>query len=107
MATTTLAAPPDAEQPDAPKRSLGSLARRAAGFNWLGGLAGWIWLAIVIVPIYWIVITSLKTQSNYFASNPLVPPKDPTLDNFRMVLDNDFSHYFINSVIVVLGADIP
>jgi len=105
--TTTLEAPPDAASPQAPKRSLGSLARRLAHFNWLGGLAGWIWLGIVMIPIYWIVITSLKTQNNYFASNPLVPSKDPTLDNFRLVLDNDFAHYFTNSVIVTLGATLP
>ena len=23
--------------------------------NWLGGAAGWLWLVVVIVPIYWIV----------------------------------------------------
>ena len=39
--------------------------------NWLGGLAGWLWLAIVLVPIYWIVITSFKTQSDYFSDEPV------------------------------------
>ena len=39
-----------------------------------------------MMPIYWIVITSLKTQTNYFASNPLVPTSQPTLDNFRLVI---------------------
>lgn len=75
--------------------------------NWLGGLTGWIWLAIVIIPIYWIVITSLKTQSNYFAANPLKPPTSPTLANYRLVLDNDFGQYLLNSVIVAVGAVVP
>src|SRR5690606_935223 len=26
--------------------------------NWIGGTISWIWLAIVIVPIYWVVVTS-------------------------------------------------
>jgi raffinose/stachyose/melibiose transport system permease protein len=76
-------------------------ARRA---NWLGGAAGWLWLLIVLMPIYWIVITSFKTQSNYFLTNPLAPPSAPTLDNYRFVIEADFVRYFINSVIVTLGA---
>jgi raffinose/stachyose/melibiose transport system permease protein len=41
-----------------------SLGRRLRGYNWFGGTFGWIWLVIVMVPIYWIVITSFKEQSN-------------------------------------------
>ena len=40
--------------------------------NWVGALIAFLWLAVVLVPIYWIVITSLKSQSNYFATNPLL-----------------------------------
>jgi raffinose/stachyose/melibiose transport system permease protein len=107
MATSTLEAPPESTRPSAPHRSAGSLARRVLHLNWIGGLAGWIWLFIVMVPIYWIVITSLKTENNYFASNPLAPPGDPTLDNFRLVIHSDFIHYFVNSTIVTLGAVVP
>ena len=75
--------------------------------NWLGGLAGWIWLAIVMVPIYWIVITSFKTQANYFGTNPLAPPTSPTMENYKLVVQSDFPRYFLNSIIVTLGAIIP
>ena len=81
--------------------------RRLARFNWLGGVAAWIWFVIVMLPIYWIVITSLKTQDNYFATNPLVPPSNPTLENYRLVLRSDFVRYFVNSVIVTVGAVVP
>jgi raffinose/stachyose/melibiose transport system permease protein len=84
-----------------PRSSRGSRLRR---LNWLGGTAGWLWLFIVMVPIYWIVITSFKTQSTYFAQNPLAPPTDPTLANYRLVIASDFARYFVNSVIVTLGA---
>lgn len=73
-------------------------------YNWLGGLAGWLWLLVVLLPIYWIVITSFKMQSDYYATNPLAPPTDPTLDNYRFVLESDFARYFVNSVIVTVGA---
>jgi raffinose/stachyose/melibiose transport system permease protein len=84
-----------------------SLARRSLQFNWLGGTAAWIWFFIMIVPIYWIVITSLKTQDTYFATNPLVPPSSPTLENYRLVIHSDFPRYFLNSVIVTVGAVVP
>jgi raffinose/stachyose/melibiose transport system permease protein len=86
------------------RRSRGRGARRP---NWLGGAAGWLWLLIVIVPIYWIVITSFKTQSNYFQTNPFAPPTEPTLENYQLVIENDFVRYFVNSAIVTLGAVVP
>ncbi|GLW34186.1 carbohydrate ABC transporter permease [Actinoplanes regularis] len=75
-------------------------------YNFLGGLTGWIWLVVVLVPIYWIVITSFKLQADYYATNPLVP-SSPTLENYRFVLENHFVRYFFNSVIVTLGAVVP
>jgi raffinose/stachyose/melibiose transport system permease protein len=103
MATTVRAGARQAAG-DQKRRRRGRGARRA---NWLGGAAGWLWLLIVIVPIYWIVITSFKTQSNYFVTNPFAPPTAPTLDNYRLVIEADFARYFINSVIITLGAVVP
>jgi len=104
----TIATPPTrgtrettAEAPHRPVRHPFSRA------NWLGGVAGWGWLAVVMLPIYWIVITSFKTQSNYFSTNPLVPSSEPTLAAYKLVLDNDFIRYFGNSVIVTVGAVVP
>jgi len=81
--------------------------RRIRQHNWLGGSAGWLWLVVVLLPIYWIVITSFKTQSNYFTMNPLAPPSHPTLENYRLVVQSDFPRYFANSVIVTVGAVVP
>jgi raffinose/stachyose/melibiose transport system permease protein len=75
--------------------------------NWLGGAFSWLWLLVVLVPIYWIVITSFKQQSDYFVTNPFAPPANPTLDNYQLVIASSFPRYFINSVIVALGADVP
>ncbi|MEU4562636.1 carbohydrate ABC transporter permease [Actinoplanes sp. NPDC023936] len=95
------------------KRNIAETQRPAPGkkrgvslrhYNFLGGLAGWLWLIVVLLPIYWIVITSFKLQSDYYATNPLVPPSNPTLENYRFVLENDFVRYFMNSVIVTVGA---
>jgi raffinose/stachyose/melibiose transport system permease protein len=82
-------------------------ASRFRKLNVVGGLSGWIWLAIIIIPIYYIFITSLKSQAGYFSQSPLAPPASPTLENYRMVLEADFARYFLNSTIITLGAVIP
>jgi raffinose/stachyose/melibiose transport system permease protein len=104
--TATTGTGQQAEAPPKERR----LARGRGGSgrrNWLGGAAGWLWLVIVILPIYWIVITSFKSQATYFLQNPFAPPTDPTLENYRLVIQSDFIHYFVNSVIVTLGAVVP
>ncbi|MGT2463057.1 carbohydrate ABC transporter permease [Sinomonas atrocyanea] len=75
--------------------------------NLLGGLGGWVWLAVIILPIYYVVITSLKGQEGFFSSNPLLPPANPTFDNYALVLQSDFALYFANSLIVTVGAVVP
>jgi len=82
-------------------------AKRIRSRNWVGGSLSWVWLFIVILPIYWIVITSIKSQSEYFVTNPFAPPTEPTLDAYRLVIDSGFIRYFFNSVIVTVGAVIP
>jgi len=98
--TGTVAPAPEGSRKPSRLRSLLRL-------NWLGGIAGWIWLVVAIVPVYWIVITSFKTESNYFVTNPLLPPGDPTLENYRLVVESDFARYFVNSVIVTIGTLVP
>ncbi|MFI7135151.1 carbohydrate ABC transporter permease [Nonomuraea sp. NPDC050153] len=72
--------------------------------NVLGALGGIVWLVVVIVPIYWAVLASLRGQEGFFTANPLLPPDAPTLDNYALVLGNDFALYFLNSVIVTVTA---
>ena len=89
----------------APGRTSGT--RVKGRINYLGGLFGWIWLAIIILPIYYIVITSLKDQGAYFTSNPLSLPIPPTTTAYQQVIEADIGLYFLNSVIVTIGTVIP
>jgi raffinose/stachyose/melibiose transport system permease protein len=75
--------------------------------NWLGGAAGWLWLVIVMIPLYWIVITSFKDQAGFFTQNPFALPADPTIENYKLVIQSDFPRYFVNSVIVTVGTILP
>ncbi|MBD7996523.1 carbohydrate ABC transporter permease [Arthrobacter sp. Sa2CUA1] len=92
--------------PNPKARQRGRGTRRSTP-NFLGGLGGWLWLALIILPAYYVVITSLKNQAGFFGSNPLAPPSDPTLANYQTVLEADFVRYFVNSVIVTVGSVIP
>ena len=102
--TTSTGRAADARHAEGPSRRR---RRQAHHYNWLGGALSWVWLAIVLLPLYWIVITSFKTQETYFQQNPLVPPNSPTMGNYQLVIQSDFIRYFINSVVVTLGAVLP
>lgn len=64
-------------------------------------VGGWLWLAAIILPIYYMAITSLKPREDYYSTNPLVP-SSPTLTPYVTVLENQFVQYFLNSVVVVV-----
>ncbi|PYI68143.1 ABC transporter permease [Arthrobacter livingstonensis] len=104
--TTTLSKPAPTGTQASPQRGSG-MGRRLRKLNLPAGAAGWIWLAVIIIPIYYIAVTSFKSQAGYFSQNPLALPAHPTLENYRMVLANDFGRYFLNSVIVTVGSTVP
>ena len=72
--------------------------------NVLGALGGLVWLVVTVVPVYYLLLTSLRSQQDYYVENPLLPPSNPTLDAYRLVLENDFLRYLSNSVIVTVVA---
>lgn len=71
------------------------------------GVLSTVWLLVVMVPIYWVVITSFKSSAGYYQSNAMAPPTDPTLENFQLVIASDFVQYFGNSVVITVGAVVP
>ncbi len=86
-----------------PSRTVRVRGRR----NYLGGLLAWIWLVIIIVPIYYVVIASLKNQGEYFTTNPLAPALPPDVSAYVEVIQKGIGRYFANSVIVSVGTVIP
>lgn len=101
--TTTVATPVAAS----PKVSSTRRRRVKGRRNYLGGFFAWVWLAIIIIPVYYVVITSFKDQGAYFTQNPLAPPNPPTLAAYLDVVEAGIGRYFLNSVIVTVGAVIP
>ncbi len=84
-----------------------STAGKLLRLNWIGGLGGLFWLFVVILPIYWIVLTSVKSRANYYTTNPLAPPDEISFENYSFVMDAGFPRFFANTAIVTLGAVVP
>ncbi|MDP9833838.1 carbohydrate ABC transporter permease [Gleimia europaea] len=71
------------------------------GFKVLGYLAMALSLAIILVPIYWIVIAAFKTPGDIYTHPANYWPNPWTLDNFETVRsDLAFGKYLRNSIII-------
>jgi sorbitol/mannitol transport system permease protein len=67
-------------------------------------LIGWLAAGLIFFPIFWMVLTSFKSEVEAIAT----PPKlffTPTLENYITVRERaDYVHFALNSVIVSVGA---
>ena len=74
--------------------------------QWLIGLLGWLVACILFFPIFWMFITSFKTEVVAVAT----PPQllfSPTLENYVAVQERAaYFNYAWNSVIISVGATI-
>lgn len=82
---------------------LAAARRRRKWGNPLAGLGSLVWLLLVIVPLYTLVSSSLMHQDEALNGDPLAIPADPTLDNYRTVLDSGFSTMLTNTAIVAVA----
>lgn len=59
-----------------------------------------------LVPFYWMVVTSFKTDAEAYAIPPTWWPKNPTLYEgyIKVLMWTNFPRYFLNSLIVSLGS---
>ncbi|AHH93907.1 carbohydrate ABC transporter permease [Kutzneria viridogrisea] len=59
--------------------------------------------AAIAFPLYWMVLSALKPESEVISSDPKPWTLQPSLDNFTRVLTTQgFGRYFLNSVLVAL-----
>jgi len=55
-------------------------------------------LLFFILPIFWIIYTSFRTQASIFSGTVFPPLEEFTLDNYQTILSvTDFPRYFLNS----------
>lgn len=84
----------------APRLSLRELAVRTALY-----ISVLLVLAVVLFPIYWLVLTSLKIQREFFTNPPVMFTTDLTLDHYRAVLVDPLNQrFFWNTGVVTVSA---
>ncbi len=73
-----------------------------------GDVAAWAFLVVVavvfLVPLVWILSTSLKTPGEIFSTPTTMLPVRPTLLNYAEILAGSFPRYLVNSLVAATGA---
>lgn len=78
--------------------------RGVGGWRWAGRIFLTLLLGFTVLPMFWMVITSLKTGFAAMQYPPQWWPSEPTLENYWRLIDpsssvgQDFLHYFWNSL---------
>lgn len=75
------------------------IARRRAG-RLAAILLATVWLVIVLAPLYYMVLASLRTQGTYLTDNPWVPSGDLTVSSYGTVFGAGLGRYLLNSVLL-------
>jgi multiple sugar transport system permease protein len=81
---------------------MGPRARRRLG-AWTINTLLVAFTALTLFPIYWLVISAMKTELELFLIPPVWFPADPTLANFERLFHGAFTTWFRNSTIVAVA----
>jgi multiple sugar transport system permease protein len=67
----------------------------------IGGVVLFVLIVWTLAPLYWMLATSLKENSEIYGNAVTFWPSKPTLDNYRILFEEtNFLTYFRNSLIV-------
>jgi len=94
---------PPAAPPVRHDQGLRGRLRRVRKWNVPAGIASLVWLVIVGLPLYVLVLATLRDRDAYYDEGSLSAPTGLTLDNYRTVLGSDFFTYLLNTAIVTVA----
>jgi len=101
MVTMHREAQVDGGQPNAVPPPKGKLRRESRGVRISSWIAVVVFGAFGLLPIYWLLVTSLTPDSQVFRYPPSFLPRSLTLDHYASLAENpDLFRYLVNSVIV-------
>ena len=60
--------------------------------------------AIMLWPILWMVMTSFKPPIEFVSQSISILPKEPTLEHYRQLVEDEIVDQVTNSLLVTLGA---
>lgn len=92
------------ETPSSPSTSLGYMRRSPAGLllTALTGIAAFLWF----FPVYWALVTSLRSDQDTVTDFGLIPTK-PTLENYIFdIVNSDLPTWYVNSTITAVGTTV-
>ena len=73
--------------------------------RWVVYIGYLLFAIVVLVPIYWIAVSSLTPRSSLLSAPPNYWPDRLTLDNYRRMIDQiPFWHYLRNSLLFSIGS---
>ncbi len=78
-----------------------SIKKRTAGL--VAFFFSSVWLVIVLAPIYFMILSSLRRQGTYVTANPWVPTGPLSLHQYSVVFHSGLGTYFVNSIIVTVS----
>lgn len=91
-------------RPGARRRWWARTSRVGERPNVLAGIFGAVWLIIVVAPLWYLILGSFRSQAQYQTANPWVPNGPLTVANFVSVLQQGFTTYLRNSVVITITA---
>ncbi|SDK47008.1 carbohydrate ABC transporter permease [Sediminibacillus albus] len=68
--------------------------------EWALNILGIVFVLIFLFPVYWMIITAFKSQSEIFQSTPTFWPKDFQLTSFIDIFKDNVGQYFLNSFMI-------
>lgn len=68
--------------------------------EWTLNIIGIVIVLVFLFPVFWMIITAFKSQTEIFQSPPTFWPKDFRLDSFIEIFKDDVGKYFLNSFII-------
>lgn len=64
-----------------------------------------VYFIVNLFPVYWIFITSLKTDSEIYRPQPTFIPQKPTLENYaRIFTTRPYLKYTMNTILIAVGS---
>ncbi|GLW56285.1 carbohydrate ABC transporter permease [Kitasatospora phosalacinea] len=100
---------PETQQPlppvKKPKKSKETEVGRSGVMTWVWNTIALLVAVVMAFPIYWMVLTTFKTNKDLISQNPTFWPSTFSLDSYKTIFDDkDFLPSLQNTVLLTLGA---
>lgn len=68
--------------------------------EWMFNIIAVIIVILFLFPVFWMIITSFKSQAEIFQSPPTLWPHDPQTESYSEIFRDNIGQYFLNSILI-------